>query len=119
MAGTRTAGARAAECVAETENLAQDVAEIHGRRVEPAAAHAGQPLVAVGVVGGALLRIGKDAVSLRRFLELFFGGLIARIAVRMILHSQFAVGDFDLLLGRAALHAEHFVIIAFGHRHSL
>ena len=77
----------------------------------------GEPLMAVSVVGGALLGIGKDAVGFGRFLKLLFGGMIARIAVGMILQREFAVGALQFLLPRAAGDAEHFVIIAFRHRH--
>ena len=79
----------------------------------------GQTLVAVSVVGRALLRIGKHAVGFGRFLELFFRRVVARIAVRMKLQRQLAVGALQLLLSRAAVNAEHFVIIAFRHRHLL
>ncbi len=54
--------------------------------------HALQTLVAIAVVGGALLRIAQDAVRLGRFLESLFGILIVRIAVRVVFQRQFAVG---------------------------
>ena len=73
--------------------------------------------MAVSIVGRALLRIGKNAVGFRRFLELLLRRMVARIAVRMILHRQLAVGALQFLLARAAVNAEHFVIIAFRHRH--
>ncbi len=56
--GPIPAAALLAEDIAETKYLAEKVAQIHGGRVESAAAHTGEPLVAVGVVSGALL--GSD-----------------------------------------------------------
>ena len=61
-------------------------------RVEsPAARRARKTRMPVGVVSRPLLRIGKDAVSFGGFLKLLLCGVIARIAVRMILHRELAV----------------------------
>src|SRR3546814_2732454 len=42
------------------------------------------------------------------------GFLVARIAVRMKLHGELAISFFQLFRAGAALHAENFVIVAFG-----
>ncbi len=47
--------------------------------------------VAVAVVGGALLVVTQDLVGLADFLELRLGGLVARVAVRVVLHRLLAV----------------------------
>ena len=72
----------------------------------------------IGIVSRALLRIGKNAVGLGRFLELLFGRVVARVAVRMVLHGKLAVGSFQFLIPGATSDAEHLIIIAFCHRHS-
>ena len=41
--------------------------------------------VAEAVVGRALLGVGEDGVGLGRFLELLLGGLVARVAVGVVL----------------------------------
>jgi hypothetical protein len=68
--------------------------------------------VAVLVVGGALLRVGQDLVGFLGFLELLLGLGIVRIAVRMVLHGQLAVGLLDLVVRGVAVDAEDFVVVA-------
>ena len=69
------------------------------------------------VVGLALLRVRQHLVGLFDLLELLFGflGLVPLIAVRVILHGQFAVGLLDLVFGGRLGHPEHFIKIAFRH----
>ena len=55
----------------------------------------------------ALLRIGEDLVGLLRFLEFLLGRLVVRIAVRMVLHRELAIGLLDVLVGGVAVDAEH------------
>ena len=109
------AAAGAAEEIPEAEHVAEDVGEIaelgEDRRIEagvPAGggAHAG---VAEAIVETALLAVAADRVGLGGFLEAFFGGLVARIAVRVPLQRQLAIGNLDFGLGRAAIDAERFL----------
>ena len=44
--------------------------------------------------------VGEHGVRLGRFLELLLGRLVARIAIRVVLHRQLAVGALQLGLGR-------------------
>jgi hypothetical protein len=44
---------------------------------------------------------------------LLFGFGIVRIAVRVVLHGQLAVGLLDLFIGGVAIDAEDFVKVAF------
>ncbi len=74
------AAALLAERIAEPEDLAENVAQIHGGRVETAAARSRQALVAVSIVGRALLRVRENAVGLRGLFELLFRRMIAWIA---------------------------------------
>ena len=57
--------------------------------------------MAEAVVEAALLGVGEHRVRLGRFLELLLGRLVARIAIRVVLHRQLAVRALDLAVGRA------------------
>src|SRR5581483_9147205 len=89
------------------EDVAKNVIEI-GKvcRIKTAksagAVHSG---MAELVIAGSLVRIHQDAVRLSAFLELFFRLSIPRIAVRMVLHGQLAIGTLDLLLRGRTGHA--------------
>ena len=112
--GRRSPGAppRAAEQVAEAEEVAQDVAEIgEDRGIEPAGA-ARHPLVAEAVVARPLVGIREDGVGLRRLLEALLGGVVPGVAVGMVADRGAAVGGLDLRRARVALDPQHFVIIA-------
>ena len=76
---------------------------------EKSAAEAGPPPpplleggMAEAVVGGALLRVREHLIGLVEFLELDLGVLVARVAVRMVLHGELAEGGFQLRLARAS-----------------
>src|SRR4029450_11361707 len=68
------------------------------------------------IVGRALFRIRENLVRGLRFLEVFFGGLVVRIAVRVMLHRELAISLLEVLFGSVAIDAEHRVEIAFSHR---
>jgi hypothetical protein len=72
--------------------------------------------VTVLVVGRTLLRVGEDLVGFLDFLEVLLGLGIVRIAVRMVLHRQLAVGLLDFFIGCVAIDAENVVKVAFSHR---
>ena len=65
------------------------------------------------VVRRAFVGIRQNRVSLAAFFEFFFRVGIVRIAIRMKLQRQLAIGALDLLLVGSAGHPEHFVIVAF------
>ncbi len=71
--------------------------------------------MAEAVVGGALLGIRENRVRLGGFLEVVFGGLVAGVAIRMVLHRELAVGALDVAVARRPGDAEHFVIVALAH----
>src|SRR5262249_34596214 len=122
------AAAAAAEQVVERA-LAAEVAHERAQRVgqveagveataaaAKAAARAAAGLrVAELVVARALLRVVQHLVRLGGFLELGLGLLVARVAVRMPLHGELAVGLLDVVHGSAARHAQHLVVIALRH----
>jgi hypothetical protein len=70
--------------------------------------------MAVAIVGGALLGIREDFISLADFFEFFLGFFIALMFVGMMLDCEFAVSLFNFLGGDSAANAEHFVVIFFG-----
>ncbi len=47
------------------------------------------------VVGSAFLRVFQRLIGLAQFLELGFGLLVARIAVRVVFHGLFAEGTLE------------------------
>ena len=64
------------------------------------------------VVQAPLLRIREDRVGFGRLLELLLGGLVARVAVRMVPEREFAIRALDFLLRGASRDLEHLVVIA-------
>jgi hypothetical protein len=61
----------------------------------------------------ALFRIAQDVVGFLHVLEAVFGGLIARIQIRMIFAREFPVGFADLVFRGAAGDAERLIVIVF------
>src|ERR1051326_6691524 len=86
--------------------------------MEPAAAKTGSAIesgVAVLIVRSALLRITQNFVRLAQFLEFLLSRFVFRVLVRMIFYCELSVRLFDFLRLRTFLHAEDFVVAAFGH----
>jgi hypothetical protein len=50
------------------------------------------------VIGGALLRVGEDTVSLGSLFKLLFGFVIIGVSVWMVLERQLAVGALQDLV---------------------
>src|SRR3954470_11443434 len=100
----------------EVAEVAEDVLEAGERiRIEaarPGAAHPGMP---VTIVERALLGIGHDRVGFRRFLETLLGGVVAGIAIRVVLQRQLAIRALDLLIRGFPRDAEDLVIISLAH----
>ena len=67
------------------------------------------------VVGRSFLPVGKYLVGFLGFLEVLFGFGVVRIAVRMVLHGQLAVGLLYFFVGSVTVDAENVVKIAFCH----
>src|SRR6185503_2390410 len=103
--------AASAKQVAQAEKLAEDVAEV-GELIRIDAAGALHGLVPESIVGGALLRIAEHAVSLGRLLESLFSFLVIRIAIRVMVHGQPAIGGLQGLVVCVPANAEHFVIVS-------
>jgi hypothetical protein len=71
--------------------------------------------VTEAIVEAALLLVGQNGVGLGRFLEAFLGVAVVRVAIRMMLQRQLAIGALDLLIGGRALDPEDVVVVAFAH----
>ncbi len=112
-----------AAAAAAAENLAEDVAENVAEAAHAAGRGAGAVRIDAGVaelvVSRALGRVGQDLVGLLRFLEALFGPGILRIAVRVPLHRQLAIGVLQVAVGGVPVDSEHLVIIPLRHARSL
>ena len=71
--------------------------------------------MAEAVIGGALVAVLEHVIGLVDFLEFVLAVLVARIAVRMMLHGELAERGLELDLGAGALNAQDFVVVALGH----
>ena len=119
-----------AACPAAAEQIGEDVAEgaleVCAAHIAEAAETAGasgrigiNARLAVAIVGRTLLIIGQHGIRFTDFLELFFCSLVARIAVRVVLHCHPAVSLLDFF-GRSTLaQAEQLVIILIRHNPKL
>src|SRR5262249_12659074 len=109
----------AAEDVAEAEQvaeIAEDVLEAGERvRIEAARADAADARMPEAVVQRSLLGIRDDRVRLGRLLEVLFGLVVPRIAIRVILQRELPVGALDLLVAGVAADAENLVVVALAH----
>jgi hypothetical protein len=98
LGATASAACATAEDIAK--NVAEGVGESAGASAKPgAAAHVGVDAgVAVTVIRLALLRVRQHFVGLLGLLELVLRALAIRIAVRMVLHCELAIGLLDVLI---------------------
>jgi hypothetical protein len=105
--------ASSAKRIAKSKEVTENFAEIlEGGWIEPSCRSSSDPCVTEAVILRALVLVRKDAVGFARFLELFFRAFVPRIAIRMILHGELAIGALQLLLGAASAYGKDFVIIA-------
>ena len=96
----------------EVAEHGEDVVHAHAAGAEPAEAlpvHAG---VSELVVALALLGVVEDVVRLGGLLELLLSGLVARVAVRVVLHGELAVCGLDFVRRGRLGDAEHLVVVA-------
>ena len=102
----------------EVADAAEDVVELgEDRRIESSgtARGAGHGCVAEPIVARALIRVGQHRIRLGRLLERVLGGLIARIAVGMILQRELAIRALDFLLPCVATDTEDRVVVSLAH----
>ena len=116
---TAAAAAKAAEAAAE--QIAKNIAKVHAACAAEAAAKAALPRAVAGVNTGkavlivalALFGVTQHLIGLVDLFKFFLGVFIAGVIVRVILHSQLAVGFFDLLRRGSFAQTQDFIIIAF------
>src|SRR4249919_3940783 len=103
---------------ATAEDVAEDVAHVGVTRAgTTAATHAVfERGVAVLVVHAALGTIRQDFVGFLAFLERCFGSVVARVAIRVVLHRAATVGLFQVFIAGLAGHTQDFVVVALAHR---
>jgi hypothetical protein len=112
--GTAAPSRTAAEKISEAEKVAEDLADIlENCGVESPRSSAAYRSMSEPVVRGPLVRVGQDRIGLTAFLEFFFGVGVVRIAIRMELQRQLAIGALDLLLVSFSGNSEDFVVVAF------
>src|SRR4051812_10108252 len=114
----RRAAAAATASAAHAEEIVENVGEGGGEIGTEAGTGAAALLergVAVAVVGGALVRIFEDLVSLVDLLKAVLAILVAGIAVRMPFHGRLAESGFQVAVDGRAFDLEDFVVAALGH----
>jgi hypothetical protein len=112
--GTAAPARTAAKKISEAEKVPEDFADIlKDRRIEPARSSAAHGSMPEAVVCGSLVCVRQDRISLAAFLEFLFSVGIVRIAIRMKLQRQLAIGALDFLLVSFAGDPEYFVVVAF------
>src|SRR4029077_19569820 len=102
------------------EHLLENIGETAGKSAAEAeiagtAAAVLKGGMAEAVVGGTLLIVLQDVVGFVQVLELLLGRLVTRIAVRVILHRELAVGALQLLGISRFGDTEDFVKVLFRH----
>ena len=71
--------------------------------------------VAETVIGGALVAVLEHVIGLVELFELVLALVVARIAIRMMLHGELAERGLEVGVAGLARHAQNFVIVALGH----
>ena len=119
-AASETASAKGAAEAVSAEDVAEHAEDVVHREASGAeAACAAHALHTVGpelVVARALLLVAQHAVCLGSLLELLLGGLVARVAVGVVLDGQRLVRLLYFVFRGVLVNAQHFVVITFCHR---
>ncbi len=117
VAAARAPLAAAAAAHELAEHLVEDIGKSTRKAEIPGAAPAAllEGGMAEPVIGGALLIVLQNVIGLADVLEFLFGRLVARIAVRVTLHRQLAIGFFQIVGAGGFVDAENLVKILLGH----
>ena len=116
-----------AAAAGSAKHLAENISEIKAlcaaesaKPTKTAGTHIGvDACVAVLVVSGFFLFVGKNGIGVLHFFEFFFRRFVIGIAVGMIFHRQLAEGFFNFIIAGAAGHAQRFVKVFVAHRNLL
>ena len=98
-----------AEAAKTAEIAAEAAAKTAGIGVE-VGVHTGK---AVGIVAGALVRIGQHLIGLAYLLELLLGSLVAGVPVRVVFHGQLSVCFLYVISAGALVYAQYLIVITF------
>src|SRR5262249_40284396 len=105
-----------------TEDLAENIAERIGEAATEPARAGGRGMIYPGgpeaIVCRAPVGITQDLVSFLGFLETLFRLGIVRIAIRMVLHGEFAVCLLEVVFRAIPLQPEDLVVVALSHAQS-
>ena len=110
------AASAAAEHIAESEEFAEDVAEvlehtgIESGALRSCAAESG---MAIAVIDGPFFRVGENGVSFADFFEPLLRVRIIGIAVGVVLECKLAVRALEFDLGHRAGNAQNLVVVSF------
>ena len=66
----------------------------------------------ISIIASPRLTVGKNGISLCCFLEFFFGLIVIRISIRMMLHGQLTIGAFEFLVAHTTGNAKYFVVVS-------
>ena len=103
-----------AEEISEAEKVSEYLADIlKDRGIESTRSRTAHGSMSKAVVCRPLVRVRQDGVGFAAFFEFLFGVRIIRIAIRMKLQRQFAIGALDLLIIGFAGNPKNFVVVAF------
>ena len=69
----------------------------------------------IAIISSTLAVVGQHLVGLFGLLEFFLSLLVPRIAIRVVLHGQLAVGLLEFVLRRVFGNAKNLVIVTFCH----
>ena len=112
--GTASPAGTAAEKISETEKVSENLADIlKDRRIESTRPRPAHGSMSKAVVRSPLVRVRQNRVGFAAFFEFLFCVRIIRIAIRMKLQRQFAIGALDLLIIGFAGNPKNFVVVAF------
>ena len=111
-----TAAARGSHAENAFKNIGKGRAEIGAEAMRPAA-HAAmlEGRVAETVIGGALVAVLEHVIRLVDFLEAVLAVLVARIAIRVMLHGKLAERCLEFNLSAGAGYAQDLVVVALRH----
>lgn len=112
--GPCTAAGASTEKISKAEKVSEYLADVlKNRWIEASRSSSAHRSVAKAVVCRPLVGIRQDRVRFAALFEFLLGVGIVRIAVRMELQSQLAVGALDLLFTGFTGNSEDFVVVAF------
>ena len=111
---SREVAAATEEVAKDAPELREDVVHAHSSALETAGAaiHSGKAKL---VVTGLLVGVAQHVVGLGSLLELLLSLFVTRVAIRVVLQGQLAVGLLQLFWRGIFAHAQHFIVVSLSH----